>query len=694
MSLITEYSLWWTILCILAGILYSVVLYYNDLKFKELEKYKLRTMSVLRGIFVSIICFFLLSPLLRTFHKIIEKPIILIAQDNSESIMFRKDSSFIKEYKKQIENLTATLSTQYEVINYSFGDKPLKNSQYNFKDKITDFSSFFNEIESKFSNRNVGALILASDGIFNKGTNPLFSISNFNFPFYTIALGDTLVKKDIILSQIKSNKIAFLGNKFPVQALVEVKQLKGISTELKVSHKGKTIFSQNISAKSENYSETIYFEIKADEKGVQRYVLELSTNEQEISTKNNAKEIVIDIIDNRQKVLLLGSSPHPDLGAIKKAVEQNPNFEVEIEMAKTFNKPLNSYNLIIFHQLPSKNAVSVKVLSQWKNSEIPALFIVGTQTAPADFDALGVGISIMNNSNTLEESKTSLNSQFDIFEMSTDLQEFLRNVPALTTYFGNFKASASTKIMLTQKIKNIATKKPLVAFKSDEMNAKMGFILGEGIWKWRIDNFVKNGNHELFDEWINKILNYLVLKVKKENFVVNTKRIITENESVIFDAELYNESFESVNSQEIALEIFNSQGKKFTFTFDKTANAYFLNAGVFASGDYSFVARVTLSGKELTKEGKFSIAPINLEEENVVANHHLLYKLSKNTGGKFFTQHFADSIVSQIRKNEDIVPISYSEKNTEDLLNLRWLFFAIISIISLEWFLRKYFGSY
>ena len=60
----------------------------------------------------------------------------------------------------------------------------------------TNYSNLFNEIKSRFFNRNVAALILASDGIYNSGSDPLYNRS-INYPVYPIVLGDTCVKEDV-----------------------------------------------------------------------------------------------------------------------------------------------------------------------------------------------------------------------------------------------------------------------------------------------------------------------------------------------------------------------------------------------------------------------------------------------------------------------------------------------------------------
>ena len=50
---------------------------------------------------------------------------------------------------------------------------------------------------------------------YNSGSNPWYANYPFNVPLYTICLGDTITKKDLELSSVSYNEIAYLGNSFP-----------------------------------------------------------------------------------------------------------------------------------------------------------------------------------------------------------------------------------------------------------------------------------------------------------------------------------------------------------------------------------------------------------------------------------------------------------------------------------------------
>jgi hypothetical protein len=85
-------------LFILIGFGLSFFLYKKELKKKLLVKSTLRFIFVLRWITLSLIFFLILGPKLFKSENVAEKPILIFAQDNSESIIANKDSLFFCKF--------------------------------------------------------------------------------------------------------------------------------------------------------------------------------------------------------------------------------------------------------------------------------------------------------------------------------------------------------------------------------------------------------------------------------------------------------------------------------------------------------------------------------------------------------------------------------------------------------------------
>ena len=120
---------------------------------------------------------------------------------------------------------------------------------------------------------------------------------------------------------------------------------------------------------------------------------------------------------------------------------------------------------------------------------------------------------------------------------------------------------------------------------------------------------------------------------------------------------------------------------------------YSLSAGQFPAGEYTYEAKVKYGDKLYTKSGIVIIKEIVSERINTVANHQLLYQISKQSGGKLFYKNQLELLQKDILASDSIKSITYSHKQLTDLVNLKWLFFVILAFLSIEWFLRKYNGK-
>ncbi len=698
-SIITELPIGLVVLCPLVGFAIAYILYRRDSKFEGLSKFKLRMLMTFRFLLVTILSFLLLSPLVKTLTTTVEKPLIVFAQDNSSSIVIDSvmKNSLLQKYASDCKLLTDNLAKKYDVVSYSFGNKVEKATIFSYDEKITDFSLLFDKIKSSYVNRNVGAVIIASDGIYNQGIDPVYSSEGIDFPIYTVALGDTNTHKDLLISRIISNEIAFLGNKFPVRIHLKANELRGKSSVLSITKNGTELFSQKVNVINDNFTEVIDVELHAAKAGLQQYNVELKPVDEEVNKKNNYRTIIIDVIDSKQKVLILYNSAHPDVGALKRVLEKNPNYSVDFFQYSKFTQSISDYNVVIFHQIPSLNIPATNILKQLKESNIPALFVLGAQSNFSAINNLQLGLTIAHRKNAFDEAQSYLNEQFSLFDVGDEVGQLLKHAPPLVVPFGNFKAQTSANVLAFQTIKSIKTEKPLLLFMSiDEQ--KYGVISGEGIWRWRIHDYHENNNHETFDNFFNKIIQYLALQANKERFVVNTKKVFTEAEQITFEAQVYNASLEQINDAIVRIDIFDENQKKYSFTFAKSSGNsknFYLDIESLNTGNYSFKAKAVLdNGEEFEKNGNFTVIAIDIEELNTTANHQLLFSLAKQHNGNIYFPDQLQMLESDILTNADIVSVSYTEKNLRDLINLKWLFFTLLAIVSIEWFLRKLWGSY
>ncbi len=695
MSIITEYPIWFITLCMLAGLVYAGALYFRD-KFNRTYGSRLAgLLGALRFSAITVLCFFLLKPLIKTIDREVEKPIIVIAQDNSESIGATGKTEYYKnEYLAKLRKVKEQLGDDYEVVEYAFGHQVSEGlDSISFNEKQTDFTALFRTLANNYSGRNLGALVLASDGIYNKGSNPLYGYQKLNAPVYTIALGDTTVYRDVLIREVNANRLAYLNNRFPIAVTIEGRKTAGETVNVTLSTKGNVVFSESITFSGDRSFKNLEIFQEATSIGLQKYTLQVTSVSNELTILNNRKDFFIDVLDSRQKVLLLAASPHPDVNALREAISNNDAYSVDTKLASNFSGNLSEYNLVIFHQLPSMNGQGSTLVKNALNGGINSLFIWGANTDFRTFNELNTGFALNDYRTTSTEVYSSLMEGFTLFQTDEVTEGLIQNLPPLSIPFGSFSNSNGASIFVQQRVGQILTGKPLIAF--NRINeTKVGLIAGEGVWRWRISAFRQFESHENFDALITKMVQYLAAKEDKSLFRVTGAGDFAENEAIVFNAELYNASYEPILDKEIKMSITDETGKEFSFAFSTTDGRYKLNAGSLPVGNYRYLATTVSEGLTLKENGEFSVSPLQAELTNLVADHRMLQQLANENDGQLLSENEVDKIADIIRARKDIISVSYENKQLDDLINFHWLLLIVLLLLSAEWLLRKRAGTY
>ena len=691
-----QYPTWYIIFCAMLGAVYAAILYYKDASFKEQNAWLPRGLAALRWLAITILATLLLSPLLKTMTTDIKKPVVVLAQDVSESIgVAIRDTP---QYKANFDALANALAEKYEVRSYSFGETVREGVHFQFKDKLTNASDLMKNIYDLYSNQNLGAVVVATDGIYNEGSNPLYAAAKLNAAVYTIALGDTTPKKDVVIKRVFHNNIAYLGDKFNVQIDVAAYNCAGSNTTLnvsKVDEVGNLSASQAfpISVNKNDFFFTKEVTLDASQPGVQRFRISATAVNGEASTLNNVKDIFIEVLDARTKILLLANAPHPDIAALNEAISTNKNYTVTAATINDLKVNVADFDFVILHQIPSLTNGAEAVLSALDNKKIPRLYIVGSQSDTRKLSSIQTLMSIGADGKNTNDVQATLNPSFNLFT----LDDYFRKLPEFNPMlapFGEFKEIGGGQVLLYQKIGKVDTKYPLIML-GESNGSKTGIIAAEGLWKWRLFDFAQHQNHDITDALISKIIQYLSVKEDKRKFRAWTdKTVYRENDPVQFGAELYNNSYELINDPDVSMIITNSENKQFNYTFNKSGRSYALNSGILAVGNYAFKAFTNVGGQKLEAEGRFSVQPIQLELFETTADHSILRALSKQFGGAMVYPKDMLSIADSIKVKQNLKPILYTTNKTQTAMNLKWIFFILITLLSVEWFARRYFGSY
>lgn len=660
--MIIDYPWYHILFCLLAGAAYAGILYYVG--HRMFGKGVNALLSILRFVAVSTIAFLLLAPVSRQTVNERQKPHIVLLEDASLSVELSADSAFT------LTSFANDIGNTIRITCETFGNA-----------NATDIS----EALMRHSHDDVAAVVLATDGIYNRGSNPATTVEQLGCPVYTIALGDTTLRRDAALADLRVSRIAMQNSDFPLELTINATLLKGAGATLTIGNtQGQTLYTQRIVYDDNQYSATIATALPADKPGLQRYTVRLSVADGEVSTANNVLSFYIDVIDTRRHVAIFANAPHPDLAALKRAIESNPTYKATIIMADAaqsghFRVQDSNFSLAILHNLPSRTHTDIRYADQ-----LPQLFVIGTQTDLSRFNSLHTGLEIISRTNRNNEVTALHQSQFALFHFDGSDAEAIEAMPPLTAPFGEARLSPDIQMLFTARIGPVDSRQPLVAA-TTQGEMRRTFVWGEGLWRWRLADYQSGNTFEHFDRLVTQLVAFTAMQQQRDRLQVETERSYSQGETPIVRAQLYNESYELTNTPDISF-ILTGDSVRADYQFARDGQAYRLALPDLPQGLYHYTA----TSGDLSATGTFAIEALNLEQRCLVADHNMLRTISATTGGEMFYPNQLSELKTQLSA---IKPTIYTHTRYAEFLRLPLVLALILLLLAAEWVLRKYHGT-
>ncbi|MFO7259064.1 MAG: hypothetical protein DIU61_015295 [Bacteroidota bacterium] len=688
---IFESSPAYILVCVAVGVGYALLLYRTSHPWPVTIN---RVLFGLRAVLAFLLAFLLLGPIVRQITNFTEKPLFVIVRDNSGSVTEATDSVTRDAISRELRDLTESLEEKgYEVAFTDLEGKETAEPVFNAR--ATDLHRALENVSNKYEGKKFGGVLLVSDGIYNTGISPLFA--NYKFPVHTLGIGDTTQRTDVAIRNVAFNKLAYQGNKFPIRVEVVLKGVDNQRLTVTLQHKGRTIDQQTRDTGNESFV-SYDFQVLAEEQGIQKYDIAVNVVSGETNVRNNRTTIFVEVVEGKKKIAIVAPSPHPDIKALRTVIEQNANYELILEIPGVVKEPreeiaVQDVDLVIFHQSPDRQGRTRARYNEFMKNRNAAFFILGAQSDLALLAREDVPLEMEGVPRDYDEVTPVVNTSFSNFSVSAEANSVVTAYPPVSVPFGKFNFPLSARPLLYQQIGTVATDKPLLAV--EERNGrKIAIMMGEGLWRWRLDEFEQTGRAEGFDELFGKLIQYLATSDDRRRFrSYPIKQEFSDVEPVVFESQVYDDIFEPVYGNTIDIEVTDDQGKVNRYTYVTSPGNIRYQIGGLREGVYRYRSQTEINGRKEEVRGQFAVVTQLIELQNLTADFDLLRKLAANTGGKFYTTNNFENLHADLTQKE-ATGVIRSEETYNALINLRLLFWVLLVLAGVEWFFRKYFGAY
>ncbi|WP_299122922.1 VWA domain-containing protein [uncultured Winogradskyella sp.] len=654
--------------------------------FQYIYKSKIKTnlrylLSALRVISIFGILLLLINPKFESFTYFDEKPTLVVAVDNSESISYLQQDESANQVLTALKN-NSELNERFNLQAYSFGKSVSSLDSLNYDARQSNISKALKQFGEVYDNQ-TAPIVMLTDGNQTFGSDYSYMAKSVKQPIYPIILGDSVVYSDLSIKQLNVNRYVFLKNKFPVEIITNYNGAETINTELKIWSGNSVVFRKALLFDGSKASEIISTTLNANSVGVKTYRVELVPLTNEKNKVNNSKSFGVEVIDQKTNIALVSERLHPDLGALKKSIESNEQRSVSILKPKDYLNRINDFQLVILYQ--PDNSFTI-ILQEIKQQKLNTFTITGSTTS----------WNLLNNSqdyfkqkitNQAEDFQPSFNRNYNTFIV--DNIDFI-NYPPLESEFGGLDFSVPNDVILFKTVNGINTEQPLLStFEVD--NTKHALLSGEGIWRWRAQAYLDTERFTDFDNFIGKLVQFLSSNKKRKRINVDYKSFYNGNDDVLITAQYFNKNYEFDSEASLSIIIKNKEDNSIREVPLLLNNGnYNVDLSGIASGQYDFTVRH--NSESVALSGSFQILDYNVEQQFLNADIDKLRSLASTSKGKAYYSSEFNKLIENLIADNRYATIQKSTKNIVPLIDWKYLLGLIALSLFAEWFIRKYNG--
>ena len=669
-----------TILLLLLSLVIAGGLSYFQYYFKAKNKSNVIVfLAFLRFLAIFGLLVLLINPIVSKNSLEITKTPLAIAVDNSSSIVALKSDKKVAElYQKLISN--PALQEKFAIQSYQF-DADLKPSEkFDFKGKQTNLDEVAKNLKSINKNL-IFPTVIITDGNQTTGNDYVYRFDPAN-KVYPLVVGDTTTFFDLKINQLNVNKYAFHKNKFPVEVFLQYAGDKVTTADFTISQGNSVVAKEKVSFSPSKKTATINLLLPADKVGLQIFKASISSNAKEKNSYNNIKNFAVEVIDQKSTIAIVSSINHPDIASLKRSIEVNAQRKVILVKPNDISQLQDVSVLVLYQPTAAFKTIFDNNTLAGRNTFI----ITGNNT---DFNFLNQQQNnlIFKMSGQKEDYLSEFQSQFNLFA----IEDFgFENFPPLQNLFGTISTNGNVSVLLSSKIRNVATNAPLLAF-AENQGKRTAFLLGENSWKWRLQSHIDNQSFEKYDVFIDKIIQYLASSTSKKSLIVTHESFYNSGEAITINAQYFNKNYEFDEKARLTITVTNAETKQSkNYDLLKGNNSFSVNLDGLIAGKYNFSVKELNSNTSYSSH--FEILDFDIEKQFVNPDVLKLKQLALQTNGKAFFENQADDLINTLLENKEYKSIEKNISTKTPLIDWVWLLILIAALLTTEWFVRKYNG--
>ena len=299
-------------------------------------------MAGLRLGLVAILVFILFRPTLILTSVVPQRNFVGILIDDSQSMRITDQdgvarSDFVQStFGSEGSELLTALSEKFTLRYFRFSrDASRLNDMVDlsYSGTATDLGNVMVRAQEELAGVPISGLVVFSDGADNSGealAESLLPLQAANVPVYTVGLGEEELSPDVQVSRVEMPRTVLVGTSLVVDVIVSHRGYSGRTVQLVVEDTGQLLASEDVTFARDGEPVVARVRIEAQDAGPRLLRFRVSAQEGERVTENNVRDVLVNVVNDAEKILYFEGEPRWEVKFLRRAVSEDENLQVVV----------------------------------------------------------------------------------------------------------------------------------------------------------------------------------------------------------------------------------------------------------------------------------------------------------------------------------------------------------------------------
>ena len=150
-------------------------------------------------------------------------------------------------------------------------------------------------------------------------------LASLKVPVYTVPIGSRIPPRDLSIAAVETPEVIFLNDKAQIRAVIGTSGFEGEPLTVRLRHGEEIVSERTVTPASDSASLT--FDIPSAKAGRFDYRLETETKPGELRDDNNGRDISLQVVDNKARVMLVEGDARWEFRFLKNLLDRDKQVE-------------------------------------------------------------------------------------------------------------------------------------------------------------------------------------------------------------------------------------------------------------------------------------------------------------------------------------------------------------------------------